>query len=225
MPLLPRHEPFCPANTPLERVISKESIPATVTGLNSVQAVSMLNITNPKLSIQLIAGWLSTREAIWWAVLCQSQLLKVGKGTQHDTETVSKVTQWVLEPGDSKRESIAPRGETTPASSIGLLTSAVSLTADNLSPSKDHPVNSNPTLAHRLTAQSIITAASPWGSESPRACYLHFINIGLDITEGLNLWRSGAIPPHPGLRHTAIKNKGKSEISSNIWEKWGKENT
>ncbi len=225
MPLLPRFEAFCPASKALERVISNESIPAMVIGLNSVQAVSMLNITNPTLSIQLIAGWLSTREAIWWAVICNSQILKVRKGKQTDSESIRKIAAWVNEPADKTREAVIPLGEMVSPNPIGLLTASVSLTAENISPNKSNPVICNPTLAHRLAAQSIISAAGLWGTESPHTCYLHFINIGLDITESLHLWAPGAIPPHPGLRHTAIKNKDKHEITGNIWEKWVNGNT
>jgi hypothetical protein len=34
---------------------------------------------DPRHAVRVIAGWLSTREAIWWGAICQSQLMSLGE--------------------------------------------------------------------------------------------------------------------------------------------------
>jgi len=209
--------PSTPAGEALARSADKADVPPEVGGMASAAAVGTLMKNNPRMLVRLIAGWLSTREAVWWGCLCQSQLLKVHQ-TPGPTERLKAIVNWVKEPGDATRAAVgAPGdGDSTP---VDMLASAVGFCTDNISPSKDHPVACPPGVVHKMVALSILAAANKWPGPNRKECLHHFIELGLDVAEGKHLWAEGAVPKHPGLRgndafSTSLRGSG------NIWENW-----
>jgi len=199
--------PSTPAGEALARSADKADVPPEVGGMASAAAVGALMKNNPRMLVRLIAGWLSTREAVWWGCLCQSQLLKVHE-TPGPTERLKAIVNWVKEPGDATRAAVgAPGdGDSTP---VDMLASAVGFCTDNISPSKDHPVACPPGVVHKMVALSILAAANKWPGPNRKECLHHFIELGLDV----------AVPKHPGLRgndafSTSLRGSG------NIWENW-----
>ena len=99
-----------------------------------------------------------------------------------------------------------------------LLARAVSFTTDNMSPCKDQPVACPTPLAHRMVAMAALAAADLWPGPNRRECEDHFVDLGLDVSEGLHLWAKGAVALHPGLRKGADPTTFRK--TGNIWEKW-----
>jgi hypothetical protein len=189
-----------------------------VGGAECVKALPSLLLEQPNQAIRVIAGWLSTREAIWWAALCQSQLLTLA-GYDQAGDTLKLVVLWVLDPGEPARLAVVKRAPVNENPSLTQLATAVTLTADSLSPFGATPVPAPPGLAHRMAAISIITAANAWSSAEQKGCLAHFLEIGLDISECKYPWNESTVPKHPGLRPRISLAPGKRKIG-NIWEDW-----
>jgi hypothetical protein len=217
MSLLPVLTPAAPAREALVRSVDSKEIPPDLGAVASIGAVTHLMGDNPRLLVKLIAGWLSTREAIWWSCLCQSQLLKV-KEIPGPLDRLKAVVNWVKEPTDANRDAVGKPGDGD-SSPVGMLSEAVAFCTTNISPAKDHPVPCPPGVVHKMVALSILTAANQWPGPNRKECLHHFIELGLDVAEGKHLWAEGAIPKHPGLRGNETPIPG-MRGSGNIWEKW-----
>jgi hypothetical protein len=208
--------PGTPATEALGRVLDAKAIPAQLQGVDSSSAAAILEKDHLRLAAQLVAGWLSTRESVWWGCLCSAQLMKVGT-SPGASERLQAVLAWVKEPGDARREAIGPLDDMT-GTPVDMLAQAVAFTTDNLSPNKDHPVACPTALAHRMVAQSVLLAIDHWPGPNKNECLAHFVELGLDVAEGQHMWTKGALPLHPGLRRgadpTTIRKTGK------IWENW-----
>ena len=209
--------PEAPATEALGRVLPAKEIPTDLASLNSSVAVGLLQKKNPAMAVRLIAGWLSSREALWWGALCQAQLVKV-KAQVGRPELLNQVVNWIRDPGDSNREAVGLPGDNSDSSPIGLLAQAVVFTTDNLSPLKDHPVACPPGMTHRMVAVAVLGAAVCWPGKKQADCLNHFIALGLDVADGLHLWKEGALPGHPGLRAGSFSSFGRP--IGNIWEDW-----
>ena len=218
MSLLPTLGPNAPVSQAYGRVGDPRDLPALVGGAECVKALPNLLLEQPNQAIRVIAGWLSTREAIWWAALCQSQLLTLA-GYDQAGDTLKLVVLWVLDPGEPARLAVVKRAPVNENPSLAQLATAVTLTADSLSPFGATPVQAPPGLAHRMAAISIIAAANEWSSAEQKGCLAHFLEIGLDISECKYPWNESAVPKHPGLRPRISLAPGKRKIG-NIWEDW-----
>jgi len=216
MTLLSVLTPNSPASEALLRSVDKKDIPDDLGALASSGAVANLIQSNPKMLVKLIAGWLSTREAVWWGCLCQSQLLKV-REIPGPLEKLKAVVNWVKDPNDANRNAVGKPGDTD-SSPVGMLSQAVIFCTDNISPAKEYPVACPPGVVHKMVGLSILSAASLWPGSNRKECLFHFIELGLDVAEGEHLWADGAIPPHPGLRGGGSPTGLRS--SGNIWENW-----
>lgn len=214
MPLLGVLEPRSRASVALERVVDAASIPPAVGGLSCHDAAALLSRDNPPMAIRLIAGWLSSREAVWWAALCLAQVSRCGADTGSRT-AFARIVQWVNQPDAAAAQLDS---EALGSSPVSMLAAAVTLTRDNISPDARHPVAPRAGLAHRMAALSILSAAALWPADSRKACVNHLVQLGLDVAECLHLWRDKAIPYHPGLRSESARSV--PPTTGNIWEKW-----
>lgn len=219
MELLACLEPEIPASVALERIMPPCDVPKVTAGLSCVQAAGILPSIDCRAGIMLIAGWLSTRECIWWAAICQTQVTGFG-GLPAESDLLAKIVQWVVNPSDTTRHALGHPGDLQMATSVGMLATAVTCATGNRTPDLNNKDASPAGLAQRLAAQSVMTAADRWPAKTRNDCLIHFFNIGLDVTETMHLWKPGAIPCHPGLRHGATKARGGDKKLHNIWENW-----
>ena len=203
------------ASAALARVVDPASIPAHIGGLSCHDAAALLARDDQRMAIRLLAGWLSTREAVWWACLCLEQILKWG-GDIGSPALLTRVAQWVnlQDPAIANELAAAALGQKP----VDMLAAAVSLTRDNISPDVKHPVAPKPGLAHRMTALAILGASSPIPESYRQPCLHHLIELGLDVAECLHPWVEKAIPYHPGLRSESAR--AVLATTGNIWENW-----
>jgi hypothetical protein len=215
MTLLPALDPRARASTALGRVMDPAAIPAAIGGLSSHDAAALLARDNPPLAIRLIAGWLSTREAVWFAALGLAQVRQAGADTGSN-ETFQRVLRWVVQPdaGISRELGTEALGQ----SPVSMLAAAVMLCGDSISPDPKHPVAPRPGLSHRMAAMAILSAASLWPASSRAQCLDHLVRLGLDVAECLHLWQEKAIPYHQGLRSESARTY--QPTTRNIWENW-----
>ena len=220
MSLLPCLEPSAPAQEALSRLMEPGDIPGLARGFSSWQALVALSSVEPRNSIRLIAGWLSTREAIWWGALCMAQLSKAGLMNGSDKAVLEKVVAWVKDPTDQARNAVGtPQHEVSPTP-LSLLATAVALTSDNISPYSKHPIPGPSGLPHRLVAHSVLLASICWPDMDASSCLSHFIRIGLEVSDVKILWKPDALPPHPGLRQPPVLVARPARGLKNIWEDW-----
>lgn len=219
MSLLPCLEPSTPAQEALGRLMEQDDIPGLARGFSSWQALEALSSADPRNAIRLIAGWLSTREAIWWGALCLAQLSKAGLLTDSDKEKLKKAVAWVSEPTDQNRNAVGtPQDEVKPTP-VSFLATVIALTAGSISPDIKNPVVGPSGLSHRLVAHSVLLASSRWPSKDQDACMTHFIEIGIQVSDVKILWKPDALPSHPGLRQPPVVVKVPKGLK-HIWEDW-----
>ena len=218
MSLLEVLVPGSPVAQAYGRVADARDLPAELCACDCGRAVAGMIRDTPNQAARLIAGWLSTREAIWWGLLCESQLLDL-KLAEIKPPRLQAILNWVREPGDTTRVAVGQLADEPDNSSLGLLAQAVVYTTNNLSPVQNSPVACPGGLAHRLVALSVLSGANRWPEAERPACLRHFLELGLDVAEGKHLWTPGAIPLHPGLRPGSNVAKPKARIG-NIWENW-----
>ena len=199
----------------LGRVVDPASIPAHIGGLSCHDAVALLARDDQRMAIRLLAGWLSTRESIWWACLCLEQILKWGADIGSPA-LLARVAQWVNHQDQAIANELAALAPGQKP--VDILAAAVSLTRENLSPDAKHPVAPKPGLAHRMAALAIITASDLLPASCRKECDHHLIELGLDVAECLHLWAEHAIPYHPGLRSESAR--AVFSTTGNIWENW-----
>lgn len=203
------------ASAALGRVVDPASIPANIGGLSCHDAVALLARDDQRMAIRLLAGWLSTRESIWWASLCLAQALKWGADIGPPA-ALTRVAQWVSLQDPAIATELAALGQGQKPAHI--LATAVSLTRDNMSPDTKHPVPPRPGLAHRMAALAINIASDGLPASCRKECDHHLIELGLDVAECMHLWVERAIPYHPGLRSESAR--AILSTSGNIWENW-----
>ena len=199
----------------LARVIDPASIPAHIGGLSCHDAAALLARDDHHMAIRLLAGWLSTRESIWWACLCLEQILKWGADIGPPA-VLTQVAQWVNLQDQAIATELAAL--TQDGKHVNTLATAVALTRANISPDAKHPVAPKPGLAHRMAALAILGASSPIPDAFRQPCLHHLIELGLDVAECMHLWVERAIPYHPGLRSESAR--AIFSTSGNIWENW-----
>lgn len=209
--------PQIKASEAMSRVMDVDRVPAAVAGLTSSDAAMVLAKNNPRMAVRLIAGWLSTRECIWWAGLCMAQLRKAGADVGAP-DLLHKIVRWVTHPLPETMKPLENAGESLRSGPIGLLASGVLLTRENISPSKNHPVAPVAGLANRMAAMSILGGAGRWPADNRKACLDHMVNLGLDVAECLHQWDEKAVAAHPGLR--TVSSRAFLTSSGNIWENW-----
>lgn len=217
MSLLPCLSPSSPAREAFGRLMPAADFPALARGLDSWQALSSLTGADPRNAIRLIAGWLSTREAIWWGALCLAQLSKIGLLDSKDKARLEKVVAWVQDPTNQTRDAVGtPQDEVSPTP-VSLLAAATALTSANISPDSKHPVAGPIGLPHRLVAHAVLLASTLWPDGDNSACLLHFIRLGVEVSEVKILWKPDALPAHPGLRQPQVVIQATTKLK-NIWE-------
>lgn len=208
-------DPQVKATEALGRVMDPAEVPPAIAALSSTEAAIRLAKEDPRMAIRLIAGWLSTREAIWYAALCLAQVRKSGADIG-DSDALARVVKWVKAPDGPNAEALAADGnDHSPAS---LLSRAVLQTRDSVSPAKSNPVAPKPGMANRFAAMAVLGAAARWPGKNRKACVAHFVELGLDVAECLHMWEERAIANHPGLRATS--SRAFLSTSGNIWENW-----
>jgi hypothetical protein len=73
---------------------------------------------DPRHAVRVIAGWLSTREAIWWGAICQSQLMSLGEAMP-EPGTLAMIIRWVQNPLEETRIPLAELAEKPESNSLG----------------------------------------------------------------------------------------------------------
>ena len=218
MTLLATLGPNSPVAQAYGRVGDPRDLPALLAATECAKALESLRREQPNQAVRVIAGWLSTREAIWWGALCQSQLLELD-GHDQTVGTLKSVVLWVREPGAPSLLAVANRNRGNESHSLAQLATAVTLTADSLSPYGASPVPAPTGLAHRMAALSVLAAANEWSTTERKDCLDHFLEIGLDVSECKYPWSEAPMTSHPGLRPQKAKAPGKRKLG-NIWEDW-----
>jgi len=121
--------PQIKASEAMSRVMDADRVPAAVAGLTSSDAAMVLAKNNPRMAVRLIAGWLSTRECIWWAGLCMAQLRKAGADVGAP-DLLHKIVRWVTHPLPETMKPLESAGESLRSGPIGLLASGILLTRE-----------------------------------------------------------------------------------------------
>jgi hypothetical protein len=213
--MLPCLTPSTPASEAFLRVTEEASIPPLVQGLSSWQAADILAQSDGRNAARLIAGWLSTRESIWWGSLCLAQLAKADLLTASDRQILTLIKDWVENPSDALASMIFNGSEPLSANPISLLSVAVASSGGSL-PAGNQRVPGPVALSHKLVAHSVLQSADSWPANKD-ACLNHFIAVGMRVADQSVLWKKDALPAHPGLSRPVVE-KPVVKALKNIWE-------
>lgn len=218
MSLLPALAPHSPVALAYGRLGDVRDLPPALCAIESDKAIGVMSREDPRRAARVIAGWLSTREAVWWAALCQTQLLEM---TEYQAEPgiLKAVIDWVRQPGEATRNPFNDPQMKPASVSLGHLVAAITLTRDSLSPFEKSPVACPTGLAHRMVALSVLAAADAWPETGRATCLAHFLELGLDVSECKLTWQDSGIDMHPGLRPAPASGNGRRTLG-NIWENW-----
>jgi len=217
MSMLPALAPESPVAQAYGRVGEVRDLSPILCATASVDAAAGLIRDDPGTAARLVAGWLSTREAIWWGALCQSQLLDLAS-CRPEAELLKSVIAWAREPADATRLAVE-KANTDPASPLGALAKAVAFTTANMSPVAKHPVPCPAGVAHRMVAVSVLRSADCWPAANRRECLAHFLVLGLDVSECKLHWTGDGEPARRGLRPLPKPARDTRRLH-NIWENW-----
>lgn len=218
MSLLPTLAPRSPVAQAYGRLGDVRDLPPALCALESDRAIGPMTAENPRRAARVIAGWLSTRESIWWAALCQAQLMEIAENLV-EPRILKAVIDWVRQPGEATRNLFNDPQMKPGSVPLGHLVTAVTLTRDSLSPVEKSPVACPTGLAHRMVALSVLAAADAWPEPGRAACLAHFLELGLDVSECKYPWSADPLPIHSGLRPRINQFGGRRRLG-NIWEDW-----
>lgn len=213
--MLPCLAPSTPASEAFLRVTEEASIPPLVQGLSSWQAADILAQSDLRNAVRMIAGWLSTRESIWWASLCLAQLAKAELLTAPDRQLLTRIRDWVENPSDTLAAKVFNGSEPLSPTPISLLSVAVASSGGSL-PAGNQTVPGPAALSHKMVAHSVLQSADMWPGNKD-ACLDHFIAVGMRVADQSVLWKKDALPAHPGLSRPVIE-KPVARALRNIWE-------
>ena len=217
MSMLPALAPISPVAQAYGRVGDVLDLTPILCATASVEAAGTLIRDTPRTAARLIAGWLSTQEAIWWGALCQSQLLDLSLG-KPDSVLLKAIFVWTRDPGDNTRLAVE-QANTAPSTALGILAKAVAFTTDNMSPAAKTPIACPAGVAHRMVALSVLAGAELWPSSNRPPCLAHFLELGLDVSEGKLHWSGSGQAIRRGLRPLPQASTGHKRLH-NIWENW-----
>ena len=102
MSLLPALAPHSPVALAYGRLGDVRDLPPALCAIESDKAIGVMSREDPRRAARVIAGWLSTREAVWWAALCQTQLLEMAEH-QAEPGILKAVIDWVRQPVEATR--------------------------------------------------------------------------------------------------------------------------
>lgn len=217
MSMLPALAPTSPVAQAYGRVGDVHDLTPTLCATASVEAADTLIRDTPRTAARLIAGWLSTQEAIWWGALCQSQLLDLSLA-KPDSVLLKAIIVWTRDPGDDTRRAVE-QANTDPSTAVGMLAKAVAFTTDNMSPAAKTPIACPAGVAHRMVALSVLGGVELWPISNRPPCLAHFLELGLDVSEGKLHWTGNGQAVRRGLRPLPQSATGQKRLH-NIWENW-----
>lgn len=215
--MLPCLTPFSLASEAFLRVTEEESVPPLVQGLASWQAADALAQSDHRNAARLIAGWLSTRESIWWGCLCLAQLAKAALLTPADRQRLTLAREWVEDPAEARAAKVFNGSQPVSPNPVSLICIAVGCSGGSL-PAGGQTVPGPAALSHRLVAHTVLQAAALWPG-NPDSCLHHFIKVGFSVADQSAIWKKDAVATHPGLARPVIE-KPVVKALKNIWEDW-----
>lgn len=217
MPLLPTLSPNSPTREAFERMGEPAPGLPSLDGLDCLAAVGFLETKHPRQLLRLIAGWLSTRETIWWGALCITQDPSHRSGP-FPKGALKAIADWVLDPTENNTALAGKASSLGGEGPANLLCQAITLTNHNLSPMAKESVTCPPGLSHKLVAHAILSTLDSWPGSNKNACYSVFVELGLDITEGKSFWEKRPEGTRPGLR--PLETETPRKTGGKIWENW-----
>lgn len=137
-------------------------------------------------ALVFLANWLEKREAVWWG--CQCLWLVFGpKSTPALQMAVQGIVRWVIDPNETtRRQCEAVSNLLTLSHPVGTLALAAFGSSGSLS-SPDLPPAPPPASLTPSAVVGALVAAADKLPDTPQA-YQQFLQIGLDVAHGRNLW-------------------------------------
>jgi hypothetical protein len=149
-------------------------------------------------ALRCLPGLLPRRVAVWWGSLCLWEMARHQPGPLSE-KALEAVLRWVQQPTRQHRlaaEPLAKAGDLNTA--VGCLAWAVFRSAGSLTASHLPVVRVPKTLTAQLVGAAVIFAAVEYEPIRYREHHRLFLQIGLEIAEGRNLW------PRPRPTNTPV---------------------
>lgn len=140
-------------------------------------------------ALAFMARWMAKRVAVWWGCQCLRHLSRANPLPPEEEEALRSAVHWVVDPSESQRRAADAAAEkATAATTAGCLALAAAWSGGSMAPA-DCPEVKPPELATARTVGDALFAAAQVPPEKfPCTCRL-FLDLGLQILSGKNLWR------------------------------------
>lgn len=142
----------------------------------------------------VLAHALPRRRALWWACLCAWD---VRESAPHDglEAALETVIAFVRRPSESRRRAAeALYRRQSPTSLAAHLTAAVFYSGGSIAPADEAPVAPPPHVMGRLVSTAVYLAAVCKNIKQYTHHMREYVQLGVQIGDGENLWRQAAAP-------------------------------
>lgn len=138
-------------------------------------------------AVRLIARVMTTKEAVWWGVLCVWTTARPRPAAPTDG-AVRAVMTWLREPTDANRRAAGKAGTAAGATTpIGLVATAALMADGSLTPAGQPEVKPDPNLPATLVAEAVLALSRTAGAATPGGPLLRqFLAIAVDVFHGTN---------------------------------------
>ena len=140
-------------------------------------------------AVKFLAHGLPKREAVWWACFC-AKTVSGGSASPPTAEAIKTAEKWVADPSEEHRQASMPAAEAakfgTPAGCVAL---AAFFSGGSLGPPNVAPIPPAETLTGDAVAGAVMMAVVAKEPEKAPDKYLAFLNRGIEIANGKNLWK------------------------------------
>ena len=170
-----------------------EAGPATceraVGDLTPVACIEQLSLDGELLeAIQMMARWLTKREAIWWGALCLWQARRPQLSPAAEA-TLRSIVQWVLEPSEEVRQVVRERLRQTKATEpVASLAMALFSSGGSLSRPGLPEVKPAPDATADLIASMLRAMAATVPNFRRDEAYQQFLRLGFEVAAGESSW-------------------------------------
>ena len=140
-------------------------------------------------AIRFLAHGLPKREAVWWACYCAKTAAEANLPAP-ESAAIQRAERWVADPSEENRTALMPAAEAaklgTPAGCAAL---AAFLSGGSMGPANVAAIPPAETLTGTAVAGAVMIAVVVKEPQKAAEKYRTFLNRGIEIANGKNLWK------------------------------------
>lgn len=161
-------------------------------------------------ALRLLPHLLPKRRAVWWGCLCAWHALDP-QSPMATLKALEAALHWVIDPSEENRRAAQVAGELAPmTTAAGCLAMAAFWSGGSMARPGLPTVPPPTDLSARVVAGAVLLAAAQRDALRLQVRYAEFLEIGLQIARGENLWAKVSFK-HPADRNESLGGAGLRE--------------